>query len=132
METTATVSRLVFGGVLFNHPDLKIIVSHGGGALPALVGRLDAAWRSDDIARSRLPEPPSRSIARLYIDAITYSAGPLRASITMVGRERVMFGTDHPFSIEDAEATVDAMGTVDAATRDSIYTRNASALFRLS
>ena len=31
METTAVVSRLVFGGVLFNHPDLKIIVSHGWG-----------------------------------------------------------------------------------------------------
>ena len=31
METTAVVSRLVFGGVLHNHPDLKIIVSHGGG-----------------------------------------------------------------------------------------------------
>ena len=132
METTAVVSRLVFGGVLHRHPDLKIIVSHGGGTLPALVGRLDAAWRSDEIGRSRLPEPPSRSIARLYVDAITYAPGPLQASIAMVGRDRVMYGTDHPFSIEDAEATADAMGTIDEPTRESIFAGTASALFRLT
>ncbi|MDE0169015.1 MAG: amidohydrolase family protein [bacterium] len=131
METTAVVSRLVFGGVLHNHPDLKMIVSHGGGTLSALVGRLDAAWRSDEIGRSRLPEPPSRSVARLYVDAITYAPGPLHASIAMVGSERVMYGTDHPFSIEDAEATADAMGTIDEITRESTFAGNASVLFRL-
>jgi len=131
METTATVSRLVFAGVLVRHPGLKIIVSHGGGALPALVGRLDAAWRSDAIARTKLPEPPSKSIARLYVDAITYSTGPLQAAITMVGNERIMFGTDHPFSIEDAEATMEAMGEVGETTRHSIFAGNASALFSL-
>ena len=131
METTAVVSRLVFGGVLFNHPGLKIIVSHGGGTLSALVGRLDAAWRSDEIGRSRLPEPPSQSIARLYIDAITYAPGPLHASIAMVGSEQIMYGTDHPFSIEDAEATVDAMGAIDDATRYSIFAGTASSLFQL-
>ncbi len=132
METTAVVSRLVFGGVLFHHPDLKIIVSHGGGTLSSLVGRLDAAWRSDPIGRVRLPEPPSRSIARLYIDAITYAAGPLHASIAMVGQGRIMFGTDHPFSIEDTESTVDAMNTIDEKTRTSIFAGTASTLFRLS
>ena len=132
METTAVVSRLVFGGVLHNHPDLKIIVSHGGGTLSALVGRLDAAWRSDEIGRSRLPELPSKSIARLYVDAITYAAGPFQASIAMVGSDRVMFGTDHPFSIEDAGATMDAMETVDDTTRNSIFAGNASALFDLT
>ncbi len=131
METTAVVSRLVFGGVLFNHPGLKIIVSHGGGTLSALVGRLDAAWRSDEIGRTRLPEPPSRSIARLYIDAITYAPGPLRASIAMVGQDRIMFGTDHPFSIEDAGAVVGAMDTIDETTRSSIFAGAASALFGL-
>ncbi|WP_420613190.1 amidohydrolase family protein [Candidatus Spongiisocius sp.] len=131
METTAVVSRLVFGGVLHNHPDLKIVVSHGGGTLSALVGRLDAAWRSDEIGRTRLPEPPSRSIARLYIDAITYAPAPLQASMAMVGQDRVMFGTDHPFSIEDADAVVDAMDAIDQETVDSIFAGTASTLFRL-
>lgn len=132
METTAVVSRLVFGGVLFNHPGLKIIVSHGGGTLSALVGRLDAAWRSDEMGRARLPEPPSRSIARLYVDAITYAAGPLRASIAMVGEDRVMFGTDHPFSIEDTGSTVAAMSMIDEETRSSIFAGTASSLFKLT
>ena len=96
-----------------------------------MVGRLDAAWRSDEIGRTRLPEPPSRSIARLYIDAITYSPAPLQASIAMVGRDRVMFGTDHPFSIEDADAVVAAMEATDEETVRSIFAGTASALFRL-
>ena len=131
METTAVVSRLVFGGVLHNHPDLKIVVSHAGGTLSALVGRLDAAWRSDEIGRSRLPEPPSRSIARLYVDSIAYAPGPLQAAIAMVGSGRIMFGTDHPFSIEDAGANVGALDVIDETTRQSIFAGNAADLFRL-
>jgi len=123
---------LLMDEVAMRYPDLKIIVSHGGGTLSALVGRLDAAWESDGIGRSRLPEPPARSIARLYVDAITYAAGPFHASIAMVGSDRVMFGTDHPFSIEDAGATMDAMETVDDTTRHSIFAGNASALFALT
>ena len=106
-------------------------MSHGGGTLSALVGRLDAAWRSDEIGRSRLPELPSRSIARLYIDAITYAPGPLQAAIAMVGNDRIMFGTDHPFSIEDAGANIGALDMLDAPTRQSIFAGTAAALFRL-
>ena len=43
-----------------------------------------------------------------------------------------MFGADHPFSIEDAGATMDAMDTVDETTRNSIFAGNASALFDLT
>ena len=50
----------------------------------------------------------------------------------MVGSERVMCGTDHPFSIEDAEATADAMGAIDEMSRNSIFAGTASALFRLT
>ena len=51
--------------------------------------------------------------------------------MAMVGQDRVMFGTDHPFSIEDAGAVVDAMDALDEETLDSIFAGTASALFRL-
>lgn len=65
-ETTIAVARLVFAGVLYRYPGLKMLVAHGGGALPTLAGRMDAAWRSDPTTHVRLPEPPSASVARLY------------------------------------------------------------------
>jgi len=42
-----------------------------------------------------------------------------------------MFGTDYPFSIEDAGASVGTMDTIDDTTRESIFAGNAAALFRL-
>lgn len=132
METTVAVSRLVFAGVLHRFPDLKLVVSHGGGVLSSLVGRLDAAWRSDPLAHRRLPEPPSRSIARLYVDAITYSAGPLRATTEMVGSDHIMFGTDHPFSIEDADENLKVIEhEFSAAGQRSVFSGTASELFGL-
>lgn len=43
-----------------------------------------------------------------------------------------MFGTDHPFSIEGAVATMDAIATVDDTIRGSIFAGNALALFNLT
>jgi len=49
LDTTVAVHHLIFGGVLQDHPNLKLVLSHGGGYLPAYSGRLDhaAAARPD-------------------------------------------------------------------------------------
>ena len=39
-ETTITAAHLVGAGVLEDHPGLKIVLAHGGGAIVALRGRL--------------------------------------------------------------------------------------------
>ena len=46
-ETTLAVTRLIFEGVLERHPGLKIILSHGGGNLVFLRGRLDSAYNAE-------------------------------------------------------------------------------------
>lgn len=132
METTVAVCRLIFAGVLHAHPDLRLVVSHGGGTLSSLVGRLDAAWLSDNVARRQLPEPPSHSIRRLYVDAITYAPGPLRAAMEMVGTDKIMFGTDHPFSIENTDATIAAIEqTLESGSQQALFAGTANDLFRL-
>lgn len=45
---------------------------------------------------------PKRSLeevlrGNVYLDAVSYSAVGTRAAVEVVGRERVLFGTDHPF-----------------------------------
>ena len=49
----------------------------------------------------------------------------------MAGSGRIMFGTDHPFSIKDAGANVGTMDTIDDTTRESIFAGTVAALFRL-
>ena len=114
VETTIAVSRLVLAGVLLRHPNLRLLVSHGGGTLPHLAGRLDAGWRSDPLLRDRLPYPPSRDVKKLYLDSIVFHERTLHAAIDLVGVERLLYGTDHPFSIADPEVNAAALQSVAA------------------
>ncbi|MGH2686428.1 MAG: amidohydrolase family protein [Actinomycetota bacterium] len=97
METTIALSRLALGGVLERHPGLRIVAAHGGGAIPYLVGRLDMVWGGNDGLRERLASPPSEGLKRLYLDAVLYTAGAARAAADLVGPDRLLFGTDHPW-----------------------------------
>lgn len=109
METTIAISRLVFGGVLERFPDLRILVAHGGGTLPYLAGRLDAAWRSDDEVTRQLPKPPSEYLKKLYMDSLVYWGPALSTAIRLVGTGQIMFGTDYPFSVADPSANLQAI-----------------------
>lgn len=107
-ETTIALARLVFGGVLTRFPNLKVMAAHGGGAVPYLAGRLDAAWRSDPSTHERLPDAPSNYLAKLGADAVLYHPRAMRAAADLVGTSKLMFGTDHPFSVSDPVANLEA------------------------
>jgi aminocarboxymuconate-semialdehyde decarboxylase len=131
-ETTAAVARLALGGVLHRHPGLRVVAAHGGGTLPFLAGRLDAAWRVDPAARERCPVPPSELLARIHLDALVYAPGPLRLIVDAVGADRVMFGTDHPFDVADPERNLSAIAAaLSEEERRGVLSRSASALFGL-
>lgn len=132
-ETTIAVARLVFAGVLARHPDLRIVASHGGGTLPYLAGRLDAGWTSDPSLKEHLPHPPSRDLARLYLDAVLYHSRAMRTAAELVGTSRMAFGTDHPFSVADPRANLDAIGAeFTGDDQKSVLHGTALALFGLS
>lgn len=132
-ETTTALARVVMSGVLDRFPDLLVIGSHGGGALPFLAGRLDGCWRPDPVAQKSCPNEPSTYAAKLYLDAVVYHPRAVRAIAELVGEDRILFGTDHPFSIADARANVDAIaGTFDGETQIRVMSESAIDLFGLS
>lgn len=110
-ETTIALARLVLAGVLYRHPRLRIIASHGGGTLPFLAGRLDSGWRSDPSIHDRLPYPPSRDLSKLMLDSILFHERALHAAADLVGTAHMVYGTDHPFSIADPATNLAALMT---------------------
>src|SRR6202008_839920 len=44
LETAVTAAHMALAGVLDRHPGLRILLAHGGGALPAARGRLRRAF----------------------------------------------------------------------------------------
>ena len=129
-ETSVALSRLIFGGVLDRHPDLRIWAAHAGGWLPSYTGRADHAWECRADARTS-EHPPSWYLQRrMWFDALVYTAPALRFLVESVGSSQVTLGTDYPFDmgVDDPIARViDAIA--DAATRDDICSRSASSLF---
>jgi aminocarboxymuconate-semialdehyde decarboxylase len=122
----------VFGGVYERFPGLRLIAAHGGGTLPFLAGRLDAAWRSDPGLRARLPVPPSRRFAQLFLDALSYRPGPMRVTAELVGAGQMAFGSDHPFSVSDPAANLEGIRRAfRGGERDAVLSGSAIEYFGL-
>ncbi len=96
-ETTAAVARLILSGAFDRFPGLRLMVAHAGGVLPYLAGRLDGCVAGDAHSPVRLRHEPSSYLRKRYFDAIGYQVPTLALLISLVGVERIMFGTDHPF-----------------------------------
>jgi aminocarboxymuconate-semialdehyde decarboxylase len=133
-ETTVAVSRLVFAGVLQRFPELKLVASHGGGTIPFLAGRLDAGWQADHGAHDgHLDAAPSEHLGKLFLDALVYHPGAVRATAALVGTTRMAFGTDHPFTIADPAANLRAIdsGFESELDRRAVMGDSAREFFRL-
>lgn len=133
VETSIAIARLVMSGVLQRHPTLCVVVAHAGGVLPYLAARLDVTWRGDPVAQERLGVPPSGELAKLWLDAVVYHPRALRAAADLVGTERLLFGTDHPFFKEHPRDILSAVaGAFDGADLARVGGENAMTLFALA
>lgn len=101
-ETTMAAARLMFGGVLDDHPGLRVGLVHGGGFLPYQLGRLERGFEAYAGQRgARLRSAPSQLVDRLWFDTVLHSVEMIRALVDLVGAERVLLGSDYPFEMAD-------------------------------
>jgi aminocarboxymuconate-semialdehyde decarboxylase len=99
LETAIAAAQLVTGGVLARHPDLTVLLAHGGGALLGLRGRLRRAFAVRPEARSGSADDPDVLLRRLYFDSLTHDQALLRDLVTFAGPEHVLLGSDRPFDM---------------------------------
>lgn len=131
LDTTFHVARLIYDG-FFDRHDIDFIISHLGGALPYLAGRLERGRRIFDreVALKRSVEDYLES---LYFDVISFHLPALRAAIDTVGTGRLLFGTDHPFAMEAAEQTIQDVERLELSPDEerSIFGGTVATLFDL-
>lgn len=122
-DESLAVASLVYGGVLERHPDLDICISHGGGALPFLIGRYDGIARFRDWAPQSVKQNGFRhEVRKLWFDAHVEGQGALDLLIGAVGRDRLVYGTN--FGGWDTPKSTTAF--------DASLTPNAEILLRLN
>ncbi len=130
LESAIAVSHLIFGGVLEQHPGLKLCVAHGGGYLPTYWGRLDHAWRERDDCRQFITRPPSEYLRRLYFDTVVFDQRHLQFLLDTYGPEQLLMGTDYPFDMAEPDP-VKFHAVLDPLAREKILGGNALRLLGL-
>lgn len=111
-ELALAISSLVLGGVLERLPTLRILFAHGGGAFPAILGRLDAGYRArPDLVATATALPPSAQVGRFYVDSLVHDPATLRFVMERLGPDSIALGTDYPFPLGEQHpgATIDAL-----------------------
>jgi len=114
-ETGIAGAGLVTSDLLATRPDLRIVLAHGGGSLPCLLPRLDMGER---LRRSTRPAPTTLA-RQLYCDSLTYDAPGLLFAAQRFGEDRVVLGTDYPFSARENPPGAVLAG-LEPALRDAI------------
>ncbi|WP_298192895.1 amidohydrolase family protein [Novosphingobium sp.] len=96
MQETAALATLVFGGVLHRHPDLDVCISHGGGALALVWGRLRHAAHKRQWVPEYLRDEGQfeAALRRIWFDIHMHDDLSLDLLIQRVGRDRLVYGTN--------------------------------------
>ena len=120
-DTAIAASRLVFGGITQDCPELRICLAHGGGTFYWALSRIAYLWDQSDERRS------AELTRNVFVDSVVYDPANLRYLCERIGSERVLFGTDYPLPAQD-----DLQGSILAglpeADIDKIAGANAAAL----
>jgi 4-oxalmesaconate hydratase len=115
---------------------LKLIVSHGGGAIPYQVARFDAS------SIRRGTERFSDKLRKLWFDTVLYSADALTLLFKTVGADRCMFGTERPGVgtvkdpktgkwLDETRHIIEGFNWLSAAEKKMIFEDNARKVYKL-
>jgi aminocarboxymuconate-semialdehyde decarboxylase len=127
-DTSIAVSRLLFSGHLLKYPGMKLVLSHGGGALPYALGRLA---RNHKIAGGKYADP-RKGFEAMFFDSCVFDADSLEYLARKAGPGRVMLGSDQPFPIGDPEPAKVLDGAYfNDALKKGILGETAQSVFRI-
>jgi predicted TIM-barrel fold metal-dependent hydrolase len=136
-EGTIAVLGLINSDVFKDFPKLKIIASHGGGAIPYQLGRFDApSLRGRGSARFR------DRLKLIYFDTVLYTGPALELLIKTVGADRCLFGSECPGvgsaldpdtneTMDHIRPHIEKFAWLPAAEREMIFSGNAKRVFNL-
>jgi aminocarboxymuconate-semialdehyde decarboxylase len=128
-DTTTAVARLLYSGHMIRHPGANLVISHGGAALPMVLGRLKRSFATAPAKNA----DPELGFHKLYFDSVVYDAPTVRFICEIAGTHHVVMGTDEPFAIAEQQPVklIESCG-FDAPDRQAILGGTAAELFAIS
>jgi aminocarboxymuconate-semialdehyde decarboxylase len=130
-DTSLAVARMIFDGFFDRYPKLKLIASHGGGALPYIAGRLDICFDNMPACREKISRRPSTYLNRIYYDSVVFQQESLELALKVGGDANVLYGSDYPHNIGDMKGCLARVDALPPAQRDAVRGGNALRIFGL-
>ena len=136
IEESIGIISLMKSKVFQDFPTLKLIICHGGGAIPYQIGRFVAA-RS-----KRNTTPFVDSFRQLYFDTALYTQDALEMLFRWAGPDRCMFGTERPGAgtakdpktgkwLDDTRPLIEGISWLSETDKKNIFSENARKVFNL-
>jgi aminocarboxymuconate-semialdehyde decarboxylase len=118
-ESTIAIAHMLFGGVLDRHPDLQVVMVHGGGFAPWQSARWDRGFEAVQglTRKGGLSTRPSDLLRRVHFDTVMHSPELIGHLIDLAGVERVVLGSDYPFPMGDL-TPVDTLAAVTGLSEE--------------
>lgn len=133
VDTTIAAARIVFSGILERYPNLRLVLSHLGGTLPFLWGRLASGSEAFEGATKRISGDVSEYFRMFYLDSIGFAPDVLAFGARFAGVEKIVFGTDNPFfgerNLRDCLRVVRECAEFSDEDRRAILTETPKRLF---
>jgi aminocarboxymuconate-semialdehyde decarboxylase len=127
-DTTIAVSRLLFSGHVLKYSGMKLILCHGGAALPYALGRL---VRNYTISHGKLADP-RKGFEAMFFDSCVFDADSLDYLVGKAGSGKVMLGSDMPFPIGDpAPRKLVEASALAEGEREAVLSLTAQHVFKL-
>lgn len=95
-EEAMAIASMIYEGVLDAYPNLKIVVSHGGGYMPFYLGRISRNYLEKPATRVNMSKAPIEYLRMLHYDTCVYDVSTLDQLVSVVGPNRIVMGSDYP------------------------------------
>ena len=133
-EESIGIISLMNSRVFEKFPQLKLVVPHGGGAIPYHMGRF-RAWSVRNGG-----EFFDDKLKRLHFDTTTYDKDALELLFKVVGPDRVLFATENPGTgsaadprtgraYDDLKPVIEAISFLSEEDRRNIFECNCTRLY---
>ena len=131
-DTTTATLRLILDGIYDRNPEMKLILGHVGSVIPYILGRIDLESGRIPGGLGNIEGPVSDHVKNLWVDTVGAWAPALQLAIDLLGVEKMLYATDHPFW--DPDWARDSLNELELseADRTAIETGNAKALLNIA
>jgi len=136
-DTTQTVWRLIFGGVIDRFPSMKIVMHHLGAMIPYFSRRIEQNFNK--FLKDKLPRHISEYWGNIYGDTATDgTVAAYPCGYAFFGPDRMMYGSDYPFGAEAGEdfirSNLESLKSMDIPSTDKekILGENAKKLLKIN